>query len=64
LEIESGAKRRLADEFDKAQADGVVESPGGARNFIIPAGNNETEPDIFDAPPDSGGFVDALLRRE
>ncbi|MCO5071115.1 MAG: SAM-dependent methyltransferase [Rhizobiaceae bacterium] len=41
LFIESQAKVRLADEFDAAQKRGEVQSPGGARNFIIPVKKNE-----------------------
>lgn len=42
LEIEAGAKRRLADEYDSAQERGEVASHGGARNFNIPDENLET----------------------
>ncbi|TIX20940.1 MT-A70 family methyltransferase [Mesorhizobium sp.] len=41
LEIESLAKRRLADEYDAAQHRGEVRTPGGARRSNIPSGNNE-----------------------
>ncbi|RWC47978.1 MAG: hypothetical protein EOS55_14030 [Mesorhizobium sp.] len=41
LEIESLAKRRLADEYDAAQGRGEVQKPGGNRRTKIPAGNNE-----------------------
>lgn len=41
LEIEARAKRRLADEYDRAQADGVVKRHGGARSKIS-AGKLET----------------------
>ncbi len=40
LEIEAMAKRRLADEYDAAQERGEVETAGGNRMSIIPAGNN------------------------
>lgn len=39
LEIEAAAKRRLADEYDAAQAAGEIEKPGGNRS-IIPNQNN------------------------
>jgi N6-adenosine-specific RNA methylase IME4 len=41
LEIESLAKRRLADEYDAAQERGEVQKAGGNRRNKIPAGNNE-----------------------
>jgi hypothetical protein len=41
LEIEAGAKRRLADEYDAAQERGEVKSNGGARNFTVPKQNSE-----------------------
>jgi hypothetical protein len=58
LEIESLAKRRLADEYDAAQARGEVQSPGGNRRNIIPDKNNDpahvediglTRKQVFDA---------------
>ncbi|MDH2092721.1 hypothetical protein N5K21_28930 [Rhizobium pusense] len=42
LEIESMAKRRLADEYDAAQERGEIASHGGGRNFKVPEGNVET----------------------
>jgi hypothetical protein len=39
LEIEAQAKRRLADEYDAAQARGEVQSPGQPRKSNIPDGN-------------------------
>lgn len=42
LEIESMAKRRLADEYDAAQERGEVAGHGGGRNFKVPDGNVET----------------------
>lgn len=41
LEIEAGAKRRLADEYDAAQERGEVKANGGARNFTVPKQNSE-----------------------
>ncbi|MEA3534266.1 hypothetical protein [Rhizobium sp. CC-YZS058] len=41
LEIESLAKRRLADEYDQAQAQGEVASHGGGRNFKVSDENLE-----------------------
>lgn len=41
LEIEAGAKRRLADEYDAAQERGEVKANGGARNFSVPDENSE-----------------------
>jgi hypothetical protein len=40
LQIEAGAKRRLADEVDAAQARGEVQKPGGDRISIISKKNN------------------------
>jgi len=40
LEIEAGAKRRLADEYDAAQERGEVQSPGGDRVSNVPNQNN------------------------
>jgi len=42
LEIEARAKRRLADEYDAAQARGEVAGHGGGRNFKVAGGNVET----------------------
>ena len=42
LEIEARAKRRLADEYDAAQARGEVARHGGGRNFKVGDGNVET----------------------
>ena len=42
LEIESLAKRRLADEYDAARDRGEVASHGGGRNFKVSAENLET----------------------
>ncbi|SLN77196.1 MULTISPECIES: hypothetical protein [Roseobacteraceae] len=42
LEIEARAKRRLADEYDAAQARGEVAGHGGGRNFKVANGNVET----------------------
>lgn len=42
LEIEARAKRRLADEYDAAQARGEVAGHGGGRNFKVADGNVET----------------------
>jgi hypothetical protein len=42
LEIEAGAKRRLADEYDAAQVRGEVAKHGGGRNFKVPNKNVET----------------------
>lgn len=42
LELEAGAKRRLADEYDAAQERGEVKANGGARNFTVPNKNSET----------------------
>jgi hypothetical protein len=41
LEIEAGAKRRLADEYDAAQARNEVAGHGGARNFKVKDDNLE-----------------------
>jgi len=41
LEIEAGAKHRLADEYDAAQERGEVKANGGARNFSVPNKNSE-----------------------
>ena len=41
LEIESLAKRRLADEYDRAQTQGEVAGHGGGRNFKVSDGNLE-----------------------
>lgn len=46
LDIEAQAKRRLADEYDAAQARGEVAGHGGARNFKVP--NQNVEPDAAD----------------
>lgn len=42
LEIEARAKRRLADEYDAAQARGEVAGHGGGRNFKVADSNVET----------------------
>ena len=42
LEIEARAKRRLADEYDAAQARGEVAGHGGGRNFKVAHSNVET----------------------
>ena len=42
LEIEAQAKRRLADEYDAAQARGEVAGHGGGRNFKVADSNVET----------------------
>ena len=42
LEIEARAKRRLADEYDAAQARGEVAGHGGGRNFKVADGNVES----------------------
>lgn len=44
LVIEARANYRLADEIDAAQERGEIQTPGGARNFIIPDENNEDSP--------------------
>jgi len=41
LEIEAAAKRRLADEYDAAQARGEVAGHGGGRNFKVGVSNLE-----------------------
>lgn len=41
LEIEAGAKRRLADEYDAAQERKEIKANGGARNFTVPDENSE-----------------------
>lgn len=48
LEIEAGAKRLLADEYDAAVARGEMAGHGGARNFKIPDENLE-KPTVTDA---------------
>ncbi|MCJ2125848.1 hypothetical protein [Methylobacterium sp. J-077] len=41
MEIEAQAKRRIADEYGAAQSWGEVQTPGGDRKTIVPAGNND-----------------------
>lgn len=41
LEIEAGAKRRLADEYDAAQERGEVVGPKDGQHFAVPNGNGK-----------------------
>ena len=62
LEIEARAKRRLADEYDAAQARGEVASHGGGRNFKVADAN--VEPTAADLGLRRDEIDDARLIRD
>lgn len=67
LEIEAAAKRRLADEYDAAQARGEVAGHGGGRNFKVKDHNLETDPGSQNPIGDSSAIAtlaDLGLRRD
>jgi hypothetical protein len=46
MEIEAGAKRRMADEYDAAQERGEVVGPNGGGDTTVPVRNAATAADI------------------
>ena len=67
LEIEAAAKRRLADEYDAAQARGEIAGHGGGRNFKVGDPNVETHSDGPNRVGDDNAIItvaDLGLRRD
>ena len=68
LEIETAAKRRLANEYDAAQARGDVAGHGGGRNFKVDVPNLETAPrdvgDVSEENTRSSTLAEIGLRRD
>jgi len=62
LEIEARAKRRLADEYDAAQARGEIAGHGGGRNFKV--GEDNVEPTAADLGLRRDQIHDARLIRD